>query len=214
MSFDPRTHYQDAGAAERYDDERFRSLSGRIFHWADKRSILNAAQDLAPGAMILDAPCGTGRISRLFLQHGLKVIGGDISGQMMAVARKRTSGLNGEMTFCRMDLTRVPLRDGAVSGAFSIRFLPHIPPSERILMLGELRRISRKWVVISVSIANPWHRLRRKIRDWLGLPKPVRYPVTFRDIESELRQAGLRIVRKSWTFPILSEQILLVCEKS
>ena len=214
MSFDPRTHYQDVGAAERYDDERFRSLSGRIFQWADKRSILNVIKGLAPGAMILDAPCGTGRISRLFLENGLKVIGGDISGQMMAVARKRTGGVKGEITFCRMDLTRLPLRDGAVTGAFSIRFLPHIPPAERILMLGELRRISRQWVVISVSISNPWHRLRRKIRDSLGLPKPVRYPVTLREIETELHQAGLSIVRKAWTFPILSEQLLLICKKS
>ena len=79
MSFDPRTHYQDVSAAERYDDERFRSLSGRIFQWADKRSILNAMTDLAPGAVILDAPCGTGRMSRLFLENGLIVIVGDIS---------------------------------------------------------------------------------------------------------------------------------------
>jgi ubiquinone/menaquinone biosynthesis C-methylase UbiE len=213
MSFDPRTHYQDVSAAERYDDERFRSLSGRIFQWADKRSILNAMTDLAPGAVILDAPCGTGRISSLFLENGLKVIGGDISGQMMAVARKRLSGAKGGINFCRMDLTRLPLRDDAVTGAFSIRFLPHIPSSERILMLSELRRISQKWVVISVSISNPWHRLRRKIRDWLRLPKPVRYPVTLQGIEMELDQAGLRIVRKAWTFPILSEQILLVCRK-
>jgi ubiquinone/menaquinone biosynthesis C-methylase UbiE len=214
MSFDPRTHYQDTVAAERYDDARFRSLSGRVFQWADRRSMLTVIQELAPGATILDAPCGTGRMSRLFLEKGLKVIGGDISGQMMAVARRRIGATNGKIVFCRMDLTRLPLRDAAVAGVFSIRFLPHIPPAERILMLSELRRVARQWVVISVSISSPWHRLRRKIRDGLGLPKSVRYPVTVHDIESELRQAGLTIRRRIWTFPILSEQVLLVCQKS
>ncbi len=214
MSFDPRTHYQDIAAAERYDDVRFRSLSGRVFHWADRRCMLAAMRDLLPGMTILDSPCGTGRISRIFLERGLKVIGGDISGQMMAVARKRISDIKGEIAFCRMDLTRLPLRDSAVAGAFSIRFLPHIQPSERVLMLRELRRVARNLVVISVSVSSPWHRLRRKIRDWLGLPKSVRYPATLHDIEAELQQSGLTIVRKIWTFPILSEQVLLVCQKS
>jgi SAM-dependent methyltransferase len=150
----------------------------------------------------------------LFLEKGLKVIGGDISGQMMAVARKRTGEIKGDIAFCRMDLTGLPLQDSAVASAFSIRFLPHIPPAERVLMLRELRRVTRKWVVISVSVSSPWHRLRRKIRDWLGLPKSVRYPATLREIEAELQQSGLTAVRKIWTFPILSEQLLLVCQRS
>jgi ubiquinone/menaquinone biosynthesis C-methylase UbiE len=214
MSFDPRSHYQNTGAAERYDDVRFRSLSGRVFQWADRKSMLAVIADLNPGMIVLDAPCGTGRMSRLFLEKGLKVIGGDISGQMMAVARKRTGEIKGDIAFCRMDLTGLPLQDSAVASAFSIRFLPHIPPAERVLMLRELRRVTRKWVVISVSVSSPWHRLRRKIRDWLGLPKSVRYPATLREIEAELQQSGLTAVRKIWTFPILSEQLLLVCQRS
>ncbi len=214
MSFDPRSHYQNTGAAERYDDVRFRSMSGRVFQWADRKSLLAVIADLNPGMIVLDAPCGTGRMSRLFLEKGLKVIGGDISGQMMAVARKRTGEIKGDIAFCRMDLTGLPLQDSAVASAFSIRFLPHIPPAERVLMLRELRRVTRKWVVISVSVSSPWHRLRRKIRDWLGLPKSVRYPATLREIEAELQQSGLTAVRKIWTFPILSEQLLLVCQRS
>lgn len=214
MSFDPRTHYQDSAAAERYDDVRFRSLSGRVFQWADRRSLLMALSDLLPGSTVLDAPCGTGRMSRIFLERGLKVIGGDISGQMMTVARRRLAAGKGEIAFCRMDLTRVPLQDGAVTGAFSIRFLPHIQPAERISMLRELRRVARDWVIVSVSVSNPWHRLRRKIRDLLGLPKSVRYPATLREIECELQQAGLILCRKISTFPVLSEQLLLVCRKS
>jgi ubiquinone/menaquinone biosynthesis C-methylase UbiE len=214
MSFDPRSHYQDISAAERYDDVRFRSLSGRVFQLADRKSMLAVIADLNPGMTVLDAPCGTGRMSRLFLEKGLKVIGGDISGQMMTVARKRIGEIKGDIAFCRMDLTRLPLQDSAVASAFSIRFLPHIQPSERVLMLRELRRVARKWVVISVSVSSPWHRLRRKIRDWLGLPKSVRYPATLREIERELQQSGLTVVRKIWTFPILSEQLLLVCQKS
>jgi ubiquinone/menaquinone biosynthesis C-methylase UbiE len=213
MSFDPRAHYQDIAAAERYDEVRFRSLSGRVFQWADRQSMLEVIAELTPGMTVLDAPCGTGRMSRLFLEKGLKVIGGDISAQMMTVARKRLGDTKGEIKFCRMDLTRLPLQDASVAGAFSIRFLPHIQPSERVLMLRELRRVARKWVVISISVSSPWHRLRRKVRDWLGLPKSVRHPATLSEIEAELQQAGLTIVRKIWTFPILSEQLLLICQK-
>jgi hypothetical protein len=63
MSFDPRSHYQNTGAAERYDDVRFRSMSGRVFQWADRKSLLAVIADLNPGLIVLDAPCGTGPLS-------------------------------------------------------------------------------------------------------------------------------------------------------
>jgi hypothetical protein len=81
-------------------------------------------------------------------------------------------------------------------------------------MLRELARVSRRWVVLTLSISTPWHRLRRAIKAWLGHWKPVRHPATSRAIARELAAAGLREVRRFHTCPVLSEEIVLVCERT
>lgn len=213
MPFDVRTHYQDIETAQRYDTERFNSLSGRVFRLAERRGLRRAVALLPPGARILDAPCGTGRLLGLFLDAGLRPIGGDISAEMITVARERTHAAEPPVRFSRMDFTHVPLATHAVLATFSMRFLPHIPPDERVRMLREFRRVSQRWVVISLSLSSPWQRLRRRIKDWLGHQKPTRHPVTNTALAEELRRAGLREVRRLWTFPVLSEQIVLICER-
>jgi ubiquinone/menaquinone biosynthesis C-methylase UbiE len=214
MTFDVRTEYQDVHEAEQYDARRFRSLSGRIFQWAERRALRRALRHVPAGAHLLDAPCGTGRLMDLFLAHGRRVTGADISAEMIAVARRRTARWNGRVGFTRMDFAQMPLGPGTVDAVLCVRFLPHLAPAERVEVLREFSRVSRRWVVLTLSISTPWHRLRRAIKALLGHWKPVRHPATPGAIAAELQAAGLREVRRLHTFPVLSEEIVLVCEKA
>ena len=213
MTFDPRTEYQDIDTAEQYDVKRFSTISGKLFQWAERRDLQRIVRKIPAGSLLMDAPCGTGRLLPLYLSEGHKILGVDISGEMIQVARRRTARWNGKTNFSRMDFVQIPLVDRSVDTVFSIRFLPHFPPHERVQMLREFSRVSRQRVVISVSISNAWMRFRRKIKDWLGHDKPVRNPVTLQAMREELKQAGLREVERFWTVPVLSEQIIVVCQK-
>jgi ubiquinone/menaquinone biosynthesis C-methylase UbiE len=214
MTFNPRTEYQDIETAETYDQKRFNSLSGKLFQWSERRVLERIVQTLPPGSTVMDAPCGTGRLSTLYLSKGFRMLGADISGEMIQVARRRTERWAGQVDFGRMDFVRLALADRSVDAVFSIRFLPHFPPEERVYMLREFSRVSRKRIVISLSISNPWMRLRRKVKEWLGHDKPVRHPVTMQSMRAELKAAGLKEVRHFWTVPIFSEQIIFVCERN
>lgn len=214
MTFDVRTEYQDVQEAEEYDRRRFSSLSGRVFQWAERWALRRALARLSGVSSLLDAPCGTGRLMDLFLRRVPRVIGADISAQMIAVARRRTATGDGRVVFARMDFLHAPLRNGAVDAVCCVRFLPHVEPAERVAILRELTRVSRRWVVLTLSISTPWHRVRRAIKAWLGHWKPVRHPATSQAIAAELAAAGLREVRRFHTFPVLSEEIVLVCEKA
>lgn len=86
MTFNPRTEYQDLEIANRYDQQRFSSIPGKVCQWAEKRSIEPMIRLLPAGSWILDAPCGTGRLVGFFLGQNLKTLGGDISSEMLAVA--------------------------------------------------------------------------------------------------------------------------------
>ena len=213
MSFDPKKDYQDANVAERYDAERFSSLSGKVFQWAERRAIGGVLKSLPIGGRAVDAPCGTGRLSDLLLRRGWRTFACDISAEMLGVAKRRNGGRTGRIRFSRMDCTEMALANQSVSAVFSIRFLVHIAPAERIKMFREFRRVTDRWVVISMSLSTPWHRVRRRIKSWLGHPKPVRYPVTNKALAEELREAGLREIRRVWAFPILSEEVFVVCER-
>src|ERR1700682_1439773 len=178
MSFDPTKHYQDPEVAERYDTERFASLSGRIFQWAERRALQGILTSLPDKARVLDAPCGTGRLSDLLIRRGWKTIACDVSAEMLTVAKRRSARWSDSICFSRMDFLEIGLADRAVTAVFTIRFLVHIAPEDRLRMLREFRRVTQRWVVMSMSLSTPWHRLRRRIKQWLGHPKPVRHPVT------------------------------------
>jgi len=213
MAFSVRTHYQDSEIAENSDRERFSSFPSRVFQWAERRGLDRVIRLLSPGTRVLDAPCGTGRLMDVFLRRGLAVIGADISAEMMAVARRRTTQWDGRVSFSRMDFSHMPLADRSIVATFSLRFLLHILSGERVVMLREFRRVSQYWVAVSLGISTPWHRFRRHLKAWLGHPGPVRYPVTNRKMAEDFRQAGLREVRRYWTARLLSEQILVACER-
>jgi ubiquinone/menaquinone biosynthesis C-methylase UbiE len=213
MTFDPRTEYQDEATAEQYDQKRFSTISGKLFQWAERKVLDRIVEQVSPGSLVMDAPCGTGRLLPLYLAKGYRILGVDISGEMMTVARRRAAPWSRNASFSRMDFVQIPLRDGSVDAVFSIRFLPHFPPEERIRILREFRRVTRKRVVISLSLSNPWMRFRRRLKEWLGHDKPVRNPVTHDGMRAELQAAGLREVARYWTVPIVSEQVILVCEK-
>lgn len=115
---------------------------------------------------------------------------------MLGVASRRNGGWTGSIRFSRMDCAEMALANESVSAVFSIRFLVQIAPAERIKMLREFRRVTDRWVVISMSLSTPWHRVRRRIRSWLDDPKAVRYPVTNKALAGELREAGLRGIRR------------------
>jgi ubiquinone/menaquinone biosynthesis C-methylase UbiE len=210
---DPRTRYQDPETAEQYDRQRFHGLAGRLLQWSERRALRRILRAVPPGSWVLDAPCGTGRFLPLYLRAGCRILGVDISEEMIAVARRRLARRQGTICFVRMDLAQIPLRDGCVGTVFSIRFLPHFPSWERIELLRELRRVSQGRVVISLAVSSPWMRCRRKLKGWLHLGTPGGSPVTWDAFRDELKEVGLREAERFWMVSRLSEQVIIVCHK-
>src|SRR5690348_3715703 len=79
MDWDPVGHYQDVEVAERYDCERFSRWTGRIFNALEKRAVRKAFRGVPRSAVVVDVPCGTGRLAEVLLDEGFEVVGVDIS---------------------------------------------------------------------------------------------------------------------------------------
>lgn len=207
-----KRHYQKQEVVDRYNRVRFEGgFEGRTTRnkW---NMILRALHGVEGIGTVLDLPCGTGRFTRQILARGWKLINGDISLPMLCSARDVAPGLLGSVRF---DAEHLPFADNSLDLVLSIRFLMHVPRSVRPAIFREYARVSRRYVVLDVRhkyCLNSWlKRLRRVLRGKVKVPEH-RYNMA--QLEQDVAAGGLRIVRKVWNWPPLSEKLVLLCEKA
>ena len=130
---------------------------------APARTGLLALANLAPGEHVLDLACGTGLVTldaaRSVGPHG-KVLGTDISGQMIEVARQRAADQHlSNVTFQRMDAQTLDLPDATfdvVLCALGLMYLPEphhavqewrrvLKPGGRVVVAVWGKRVNCGW---------------------------------------------------------------------
>ena len=81
---------------------------------------LHAILELQSDASVLDAPCGYGRISKLFAERGARVLGVDFSADMLAAAERRRGPIPPErLRYVQHDL-RMPLSESGFDVALNL----------------------------------------------------------------------------------------------
>jgi SAM-dependent methyltransferase len=96
---------------------------------------------LAPGARVLDAPCGYGRLSQPLAARGAVVLGVDQSAPLIAAAERNRDGVGSDrLRFRRHDL-RQPLDEGGFDAALNIfSSLGYGSEDDDVAVLSTLRR--------------------------------------------------------------------------
>jgi ubiquinone/menaquinone biosynthesis C-methylase UbiE len=95
---------------------------------------LSLAHDRGP---VLDLGCGPGQIAAIAVDSGKPAIGADLSGGMLAVARRRVP----LATFVSADARALPLRPGSCRAIAAFYCLHHLPKALLPSVLAELRRV-------------------------------------------------------------------------
>ena len=90
-------------------------------------------------AAVLDAGCGTGRLSRHLAARGIRVSGIDLSPGMIAEARRSTPGV----AFSVASLDRLPFEADAFSGVMLWYSTIHTPRSGQAAIYREAARVLR-----------------------------------------------------------------------
>jgi len=212
--WNPADHYKESDVAESYDAERFTSLAGRAFDRLEKGYIRKAFAGLATGARVADIPCGTGRLAETLLEHGFDVSGFDISAAMLEVAGRRLKRFGPRFAAKVGDARRMDSPTDPFDAVLCARVLMHFPLPEQIDFLKGAARLTKGPVVITHSLDTPYQRFRRWIKRRLRHANPVSYPLADADIRRLLDGAGLREVRRFRPMPLLTEEIILVAEKT
>lgn len=116
-----------------------------ISDYQHKVEIASAIEEINPkeGEYILDAGCGTGRITYRLVEAGCNVVGVDFSKESLKVCRQRCSALNkGNLHLIIADVCNLPLKDCSFDKCISTEVFEQIPTEEeRLKMLHELHRV-------------------------------------------------------------------------
>jgi SAM-dependent methyltransferase len=203
----PGDHWRVPVVAHEYERRRFHGVQGRLYRWLEERAVRAALRGLPPGSRVLDAACGTGRISSLLVRAGFRATGCDISPAMMGVARRQLTSLGYEVPLVQSDLEHLPYRDKSFAAATCIGLLIHVNADARVRILRELARVSRDRLV--VQYVRPGAFLRVKARMTGRMPGNVRYPLSETELRTDLERSGLTEWARWWILRPLSSSAVV-----
>ncbi|MFQ5849125.1 MAG: class I SAM-dependent methyltransferase [Candidatus Binatia bacterium] len=147
--------YQDKAVVEEYLG-KFIDPVGRREHEATALALTLALERIPGVKRILDLPCGAGRFTHFFHQKGYLYFGADVSMTMMEVLHREQKRQGKTTPLVRCDGEHLPFKDSVFDCVVSIRFLNHhIPAIVRERIVGEMRRVSSKWLIVQSHRLKP-----------------------------------------------------------
>ena len=149
-----------AGIAARYD-EWYTTPLGRAVDNLEKDLFYRFARP-RPGERVLDAGCGTGRLSEELAKRGLYVTAVDCSDAMLEVARTRL-GNHERIQLYRANIEALPLRESNFNLVVAFTVLEFTPrPDIALQQLWRVVRPGGRLVVAALNRLSLWARQRRK----------------------------------------------------
>lgn len=204
--------YRNHDIAKEYDAIRFTSLKGRWLNRLEKKSILRSLDELCEnngqvsGWLAADAPIGTGRIAELLLEKGIKVIGIDISLEMLLMAKQKfgSSILNGKLYLVVADIEKLPFKSDCIDIVTSVRLMGHLPDEIKTKILFELLRVSKTGIIVTFYIKSIRQAIKRLVKRINGNTSPW-FPLKKRNVMKMIHDANAEIIKVEPVQSFISE---------
>ena len=184
--------YRDKKLAGEYDRIRYQETKKkRQRDLSTQRAITEALGRLDDCRELLDMPCGTGRLSGLLMENGFSYIGSDISFEMIEVARGKLEKTT-KARFLQANGEHFPFKDNSIDCVVCVRFLGLISPEPRFRIFKELRRVSRRYLLVAAGYFRPSRPFVDPLFSslpWL-FPKGAKRVRRHAELRQELQKAG------------------------
>jgi len=148
--YDARTHYRGEIASTYFANRRGEP------HWLKEQGAVARflRRVRRAGEVVLDLPFGTGRFAEFYSAGALKVVGVDVSLDMLHAARRLKAVADLEPWLVQGDGVSIPLRDQSVDHVVCTRLYNWLPEQERTRMLAEFARVARRNVLLQVRVGS------------------------------------------------------------
>ncbi|CAG0928182.1 putative AdoMet-dependent methyltransferase [Thermoflexales bacterium] len=171
--------------AEEYARRTFDEL---LYKPLDRQLLDRLVTSVEENGLICDLGCGPGQIARYLHERGARVMGVDLSAQMIELARRLNPGLE----FKQGNMLALDVEDEAWAGIAAFYSLIHIPREEVVNALHELKRVLRPggWLLLAFHIGTEVVH----IEEWWELPVSADF-VYFQapEMQAYLQAAGFLI---------------------
>ena len=143
---------------------------------------------------VLDAGCGTGRISRYLTERGCLVQGVDLSSSMVEMARRN----HPDLVFTVGSLTDLPYPDEQFAGVMLWYSIIHTPPAGQARIFAEATRVLRPTghLLVGFQAGEGTRDVSAAYRQLGHEVQLERYLYTADQVASRIEAAGLREVRR------------------
>ncbi len=208
MTDEVREKWRAASAGARYASTRWRSQRKRERDPRRVAALLAEHLAVRPGAVLLDAPCGAGRLGPALERHG-RYVGLDVSASMLATARAQSAD---GAAFLAGDAARLPFRDDSFDAVVCCRLLHHL--AERAAaarVVAELVRVSRGLVIASFWDAGSLPAWRRRLLP--GARPPRRHARARAELAALFSEAGAEVLGFAHTLRFVTRQAFVVARK-
>jgi ubiquinone/menaquinone biosynthesis C-methylase UbiE len=188
-----------------YEERRYTSRGQKRVDRRERRILAGFLEEAGCQGLVLDLPCGYGRMGDLISETGARVVHADLDPKRVRRARQQHPESQG---FVVCDATGIPFRDGALRGIVAIRLLQHMPDKEVLeAVLAEMARVSSGFLLVSYYSRAALHRFQRPLRRmlWRRMKRHV-LMVDDRELEKLARRQGLSLVRRRRLLPGIHAQ--------
>lgn len=150
---------------------------------------------------VLDVGTGRGDMPLAFVKRGWRTTGLDINPDVLRVARQETAA-QPLVDIVAGDGRSLPFDDDSFDVAHSSLFIHHFEPAEAVAVLGELRRVARRGVVVNdlrrglmplLATGASALAFGRSRVTWTDGIASARRSYTLAELDELLAEAGLRI---------------------
>lgn len=151
--------------------------------------------------VLLDLPCGGGRLSPSMSPHTDLLIEADIALGQLRHGREH-SGVSTPQAWMMASGFHIPLKNASVDGTICVRLNHHLPDkAEREQLVRELLRVSKRFCIMSFfdyySVKNTFRRLTRPFNG-----KPPKSTMKVGELQRLARECGARLVAAPALFMI------------
>lgn len=163
---------------------------------------------------VLDIPCGAGKMATVFREIRCKVVGADISPEMLPLAQRSYDDAGIEsVSMVRSDAEDIAecLGTNVVDAVFCLRLMHRVPRDIRTGILRQFSQIAR-FTIVSFGVDSPYLRMRKRLRNMaFGGGIQELCLASLGSLKEEV-QVNFRIVETRWVARFLSEEIMFLLE--
>lgn len=166
---------------------------------------------LCDSDLILDVPCGSGKLTPYLMERDSSIICIDLSKDMLSIMRDKKPK---NVIAINADIRKLPLKNNSIDVVISNRFLHRISPEIHMDALKEIQRVSNKYAILYFATHGFLMKYVILLEKFLNIgDRGDIFYMSKKNIEDELDFNGWDLIKGTSVLPMISSGYVIIAKK-